>query len=101
MIIFRLYVITLPQTLLLLLLAAQFDLMGGWNHSEAGFHALILLFLTAPIFTLVLLVLELVRYRKQYRQQPDQVTFLWPGVALFICLETLSINLFILTQFRM
>lgn len=101
MIFFRLYVITLPQTLLLLLLAAQFDLLGGWNHSEAGFHALVLLFLTTPLFTLTLLILELVRYRKQYRQQPDQATFLWPGVALFLCLETLTINLFVLSQFRM
>ncbi|MDT8420170.1 MAG: hypothetical protein RQ754_07035 [Desulfuromonadales bacterium] len=101
MIVFRLYVITLPQTLLLLLLATWFDLLGGWNHSDAGFHALILLSLATPFFTLALLVLELVRYRRQYRQHPDQATFLWPGVALFLCLETLSVNLFILSQLRM
>lgn len=101
MIFFRLYVISLPQTLLLLLLAGQLDILSGWNHTESGFHTLLLLFLVTPLFTLSLLIVELVKYRKAYRSQREQASFLWAGVALFLCLETLTLNLFILSQVHM
>lgn len=101
MLFFRLYVCSLPQALLLMLLAARFDLLGGWNHSETAFHALLLLFLVTPVFTLALLITELARYRKLSRQQPEHASLLWPGVALALCLETLIINLLILSQVHM
>lgn len=101
MLFIRLYVVSLPQALLLLLLGAQMDLLGGWNHSETALHVLLLLSLIAPLFTMGLLILELVRYRRRYRESSEGASFRWPAVALLLCVETFAINLYILSQMKM
>ena len=101
MFILRLIAITLPQLLLLLPLAASLDLLGGWNNTDAGFSALLVLFLMTPIVTLNLLIFEIVRYLKAKKILPERPPRVWIGVAIFLCAETLAINLAILSQLRM
>lgn len=100
MTIFRFISSFLPQLLLLLLLGGYLDLLGGWNHTHSGFISLLILFLVSPIFTQALLIIEIIRFRK-LRRQSKESSLLWLVVALFLCLETLSINLLILSQVRM
>ncbi|PLX86964.1 MAG: hypothetical protein C0618_07855 [Desulfuromonas sp.] len=98
---FRLLAFVLPQILLLMLLGGHFDLLGGWNHTHGGFAVLILLFGITPILTLGLFVAEILQIRKR-QKSGDKTPHLKPlKVAIFLCLETLTINLFILFQVRM
>lgn len=101
MFILRFIAISLPQLLLLLPLGASMDLLGGWNHTDAGFNTLLLLFLMTPVVTLNLLIFEIIKYRKSRRLLPERPVRFWPGVAIFLCTETLVINLALLSQLRM
>jgi hypothetical protein len=92
---------TLPQVLALLLVGGWLDLLGGWNHTDAAFGTLILLFLFSPLMALSLLVTELLAYRKLKKGGQTSPSFSMPGLAMFLVSESFAINLFILTQVRM
>lgn len=99
--ILRIIAVALPQLLLLLPLAASLDLLGGWSQTDSGFNTLLMLFLMAPMVTMALLVSEIIGYRKARRLLPEQASKFWLMVALFICAETLAINVTLLTQVSM
>jgi hypothetical protein len=99
--IFRIVVASLPQVLILLFVGGIFDLLGGFNRTDAGFSTLIALFLVTPVATLVLLVVEIVRYILQARRKDASRSFSMPAVAIFLFLEALAVDLYILSQFRM
>ena len=101
MLVFRTIVALLPQILLLLLVGAKLDLLGGWNHTDSGFGVLIALFLVTPVATAILLVVETVRYRRHVKRERERRSFLIPGFAIFLLLEALAIDLFILSLVRM
>ena len=103
-ILFRVVVAALPQLLLLLLAGGQFDLLGGWNHTDSAFGVLAALFLVTPVATAVLLIVEMVRYRKRMRQDSGarparsrpRVAF-----AVLLFLEALVVDLLVVSQVRM
>ncbi len=97
----RIIGIALPQVLALLLVGGWLDLLGGWNHTDAEFGTLILLFLFSPLMALSLLVAELLAYRKLKRGGQTSPSFSMPGLAMFLVFESFAINLFILSQVRM
>lgn len=99
--ILRIIAVALPQLLLLLPLAASMNLLGGWSQSDSGFNTLLLLFLMAPVVTMALLVSEIIRYRKARQLMPEKTSKFWLGIAVFVCAETLAINMTLLTQVRM
>ncbi len=101
MLVFRIIAITLPQILVLMLLGAWLDLLGGWNHTDSAFSTLILLFIFSPIVTLILLIVETIKYRKLANRERETKSFLMPGLAIFLFVEALVINVFILSQLRM
>ena len=90
----------IPQLLPLLLVLAAFDLLGGWNQTDGAMTVLLLLFVAAPGVTLAWLVVEVVTYRLDRRRNGSRssrpVKF---AIVLFI--ESLLINLFLLSQLRM
>ncbi|HEX9684454.1 MAG TPA: hypothetical protein VGA25_01210 [Burkholderiales bacterium] len=98
---FRVIVAWLPQVLILLFLGGRFDLLGGFNRTDAGFSTLIALFLVTPVATLVLLVVEIVRTILQVRRKVATRSFSMPAVAIFLFSEALAVDLYILSQFRM
>jgi len=100
-VVFRIIVALLPQVLLLLLVGAKLDLLGGWNHTDSAFGVLIILFLITPVATAVLLVVETIKYRKRVTREKATGSFLMPGFTIFLFLEALSIDIFILSQVRM
>ncbi len=92
---------TLPQVLALLLVGGWLDLLGGWNHTDAAFGTLILLFFASPLMALILLVAELLAYRKIKKGGQTSPSFSMPGLAIFLVVEAFAIDLFILSQVRM
>jgi hypothetical protein len=100
MLILRIIALTLPQLLILLPLGASMDLLGDWSHSDAGFNTLMLLFLMTPVVTLNLLIFEIFGYRKARRLLPERPSRFWIGVAIFLCAETLAINIALISQMR-
>lgn len=101
MLFLRIIAIALPQILVLMLIGGWFDLLGGWNHTDAGFNILILLFLLNPVVTAVYLIVESLRYRKPGKPGYENRSFLMPAVAIFIFVEVFTTNLFLLSQARM
>jgi hypothetical protein len=97
----RIVAIALPQLLALRLAGAYFDLLGGWNHGESAFGALIVLFLLAPLSTFVLLVAEGARYLRNARQEQRQKTARAIILATGLLLEALVLDLLIISQARM
>jgi hypothetical protein len=98
---FRIVVAFLPQALILLLVGGRFDLLGGFNRTDAGFSTLIALFLVTPVATLVLLVVEIVRYILLIKRKDSARSFLMPAVAIFLFVEALAVDLYLLSQLRM
>ena len=96
----RILAISLPQILVLLLIGGALDLLGGWNHTDAAFNTLIILFLINPIVTLLSLAVEMIKYRKSKRQG-ETISFIMPGLAIFLFIEALLTNIVILSQVRM
>lgn len=101
MVIFRSLSAALPQILILLLLGGSFDLLGGWNHTDAAFGVLILLFVVAPLMTAILLIVETVRYRKLANGGNKAQSLSMPAVAVFLLVESLATDLFMLSQVKM
>ena len=101
MAIIRFIVAALPQILVLLLLGGWLDLLGGFNHTDAGFSVLILLFLFNPIATFVLLIVEVVKCRRFVKHKKGTGSLWWRNMAIFLFVEALATNLFILSQVKM
>ena len=101
MAVFRIVVALLPQVLLVLIFGGRFDLLGGLNRADAGFGILIALFLVTPPATLVLLVVEAVRYFLGAKRDDARRCFLMPAVAIFLFLEALAVDVYILSMVRM
>ena len=96
----RILAIALPQLLILLFTAGSLDLLGGWNHTDSALNTLIILFLVGPIVTLLFLIVEIIKYRR-FKQRGELRSFLIPFFAIFLFVEALLINVFILSQIRM
>ncbi len=101
MTVFRIIVAALPQILVLLLLGGLLDLLGGFNHTDAGFSVLILLFLINPAATLILLIIETIKYRRFVKNNKGTGSLTWRNTSILLFVEALATNLFILSQLRM
>ncbi|MGH8661211.1 MAG: hypothetical protein ACREUB_05545 [Burkholderiales bacterium] len=98
---FRILVALLPQLLIVLDLGGRYDLLFGLNRTDVGFGILIALFLVTPVATLVLLVVEIVRYVLRIRRKDPERSFRMPALAVFLLLEALAIDVYIVSQLRM
>ncbi len=59
------------------------------------------LFFVTPLATAILLVVEAIQYRKGTRGETATGSFFMPGLAIFLFLEALALDLYILSQLRM
>ena len=98
---FRIIVTTLPQILVLLLLGGWLDLLWGFNHTEAGLNVLVFLFLLNPFVTLILLIVETIKYRILVKKNTGTGSLIWRRMSVALFSESLVTNLFILSQLRM
>jgi len=90
--------VVLPQILVFLLIGSAIDLLGGFNKADTGFDVLIILFLLNPVVTLILLITEMVKYRKHRKTRIETPSFFMLALALFLFVEALVTNVFILSQ---
>ena len=97
----RIVVAALPQVLILLFLGGNFDLLFGFNRTDAGFSTLIALFLVTPVATLALLAVEIARYILLVKRKDAGRSFVMTAAAIFLFFEALAVDLYIVSQFRM
>lgn len=101
---FRLLVAILPQALLMMLVGARFDLLGGLNRSDLGLGILLTLFIVTPVLAVVLLTFEVVRLRRM-RPDVDRASAARSRVgvvlAVLLLVEAIFLDLYILSQLRM
>jgi hypothetical protein len=98
--IFRWIAYSIPQLLILLILGGRFDLLYGLNHTDAGFMLLIVVFVASPVVSMLLMIIELIRYFHR-RHRERRLSFLMPGISIFLMIEALMLEVFILSLVRM
>ena len=59
------------------------------------------LFLVAPLATAVLFVIEAIRYVIRVRRKDETRSFVMCAVAIFLLLEALAVDVYILSQLKM
>jgi uncharacterized membrane protein len=100
MIFFRCVAIALPQILILLLVGSVNDMLGGWNQTSDAMTTVVTLFLLGPITALALLITEIVKCYKANRGERRR-TFSFIGLAVALLVQSLAIDLYLLSQLRM
>jgi len=93
--------VALPQLLAMLVAGACFDLLGGWNHSDSAFGSLIVLFLLAPLSTLVLLIAECAIYIRSYGRGQRRRNARAIILATVLLIEALALDLLVISQASM
>ncbi len=93
--------ILLTQLPILLFIGGTLDLLFGFNQTSAGFDTLLFLFFVVPILNLSWLIAEIRLAVKMSRPRNWLMSFLLPGIALFFFIESIAIDLYLLSQMRM
>ena len=99
--IFRCAVVVMTQVPLLYFELGRHDMLGGFNQTDAGFGLLLGLFVMVPILILAWLLLETVIAIRLAKKDGFSRTVLLPFFALAILLESLAIDLYLLSHARM
>ena len=99
--IFRGIAILLPQLIILLNVGARFDLLLGFNRTDAGFSTLLLLLALAPSITLVWFIIEIIISIRLAKHHHKATSLFLPGLAFFFFLESLGIDIYMLFHFKM
>jgi hypothetical protein len=98
---FRVTAIALPQALVLLDLVARFDLLFGLNRTDCGFTSLLFLFVLAPLVDLSWLLDEIIAAIRMSKRHHRAMSFVMPGLALAVLLESVVADIFLLSQAKM
>ena len=81
--------------------AGVFDLLFGFNQTSAGFNTLVLLFVLVPLLNLAWVIIEIRLAIKRFRYRKGVAFLLMPTLAVLLLIESLAIDLYLLTQVRM
>jgi hypothetical protein len=93
--------ISLTQLPMILFVGGTFDLLFGFNQTHAGFITLLFLFVSVPFLNLFWLIIEITLSVKMSKHQVRAVSFLMPIIAIFFLMESIAIDLYLLSQARM
>jgi hypothetical protein len=86
---------------MILYVGAAFDLIFGFNRMDAGFTILLFLFVFVPLLNLSWLITEIILSVKLLRHRKSAVSFVMPLIAVFFFIESIAIDLYLLSQARM
>jgi hypothetical protein len=86
---------------MILFIGGKFDLLFGFNQTHSGFTLLISLFVLAPLLNLAWLIIEITLSVKLFRHRNRAFSFLLPLIAVFFFVESIAIDLYLLSQARM
>jgi len=98
---FRIVSASLPQLLILLYLGGRFDFIFGFNRTDYGFTILLFLFVLIPLINSSWLLVEITLSIRLARNRREPISFFMPGVALLFFVESLLVDIFLLSQARM
>ena len=98
---FRTIAASLPQLLTLLYLGGRFDFIFGFNRTDYGFTILLFMFVLVPLITLAWLLAEIVLSIRLAKRRKTPMSFLMPGVALLFFVESVFVDIYLLSQARM
>jgi uncharacterized protein involved in cysteine biosynthesis len=93
--------IILTQLPLIFFFGGKFDLLFGFNQTHAGFAALLVLFVSVPLLNLFWLVTEISLSVKHAKHGVRAVSMIIPIIALVFLMESIGIDLYLLSQARM
>ena len=93
--------IFLTQLPMILYFGGKFDLLFGFNQTNAGFATLLFLFVSVPLLNLFWLIIEITLSVKMLKHQVRAVSFLMPIISLFFLMESIAIDLYLLSRARM
>jgi hypothetical protein len=98
--ILRVIAISPPRFLILVDVGPRFDLFCRFNRTDDGLSILPFLFVLVPGLTLSWLVADIVRSIRLARRQKRKMSFLMPGLALLLFVESVFVDIFLLLQAR-
>jgi hypothetical protein len=101
LIIFRGIAIFLTQLPMILFIGGKFDLLFGFNQTHSAFDLLIYLFVLVPLLNLAWLIIEITLSVKLFRHRDRALSFLLPLIAVFFFVESIAIDLYLISQARM
>ena len=101
LIIFRGIAIFLTQLPMVLFIGGKFDLLFGFNQTDSGFTLLLSLFVLVPLLNLAWLIIEITLSVKLFRHRDIAVSILMPLIAVFFFVESIAIDLYLISQARM
>ena len=99
--IFRVIAIFLSQLTLILFLGGKYDLIFGFNRMESGFTVLLFLFVFVPFLNLSWIIIEIISSIRLLRHRRKAVWLLMPFMAVFFFMESIAIDLYLLSHARM
>ena len=86
---------------MILIIGAKFDLIFGFNRMDGGFTILLSLFILVPLLNLAWLIIEITLSVKLFRHRDIAVSILMPLIAVFFLVESIAIDLYLISQARM
>ena len=86
---------------MILFIGGKFDLLFGFNQTHSGFTILISLFVLVPLLNLAWLIIEITLSVKLFRHRNRALSFLLPLIVVFFFVESIAIDLYLLSQARM
>jgi hypothetical protein len=86
---------------MILFIGGKFDLLFGFNQTHSGFTILISLFVLVPLLNLAWFIIEITLSVKLFRHRNKALSFLLPLIAVFFFVESIAIDLYLLSQARM
>jgi hypothetical protein len=86
---------------MILFIGGKFDLLFGFNQTDSGFTLLLSLFVLVPLLNLAWLIIEITLSVKLFRHRDIAVPILMPLIAVFFLLESIAIDLYLISQARM
>ncbi|MES9857583.1 MAG: hypothetical protein ABW166_13405 [Sedimenticola sp.] len=93
--------ISTTQLPIIYFIAGANDLLFGFNQTDAGFGLMILLFVFVPIINLIWITTEIKRLVKRTKEHGQLASMQMTGIALFFFVESIAIDLYLLSQVRM
>lgn len=86
---------------MILFIGGKFDLLFGFNQTDTGFATLLFLFVFVPFLNLLWLIIEITLSVKISKHRVRAVSILMPLIALIFLVESIGIDLYLLSQARM
>ena len=91
----------MTQLPLILFLGAAYDLIFGFNRMDSGFSILLFLFVSVPVLNLVWTIGEIILSVKLRKKGGRTISLLMPIIAVIFLMESIAIDLYILSHARM